>query len=160
MGPTRSSCGLLQRDLTSRQTHDGERNLIKQLDRALAWARRPNRRRTAGTCAAHSLRIGRGQELDVLRFAEGTADAPDAPCHRRRTLTIIHTSWPAAWVNSGRAFASGTCRPDGAPRTRTQMLALGKRFGQGLQMVNILRDLPEDLVLGPLLSAGRFVGRA
>ena len=28
------------------------------------------------------------------------------------------------------------------------MLALGKRFGQGLQMVNILRDLPEDLSSG------------
>ncbi len=28
------------------------------------------------------------------------------------------------------------------------MLALGRRFGQGLQMVNILRDLPEDLANG------------
>ena len=28
------------------------------------------------------------------------------------------------------------------------MSALGRRFGQGLQMVNILRDLPEDLANG------------
>ena len=28
------------------------------------------------------------------------------------------------------------------------MLALGRRFGQGLQMVNILRDLPDDLAQG------------
>ena len=29
-----------------------------------------------------------------------------------------------------------------------EMLVLGKRFGQGLQMVNILRDLPADLASG------------
>ena len=136
----------LQRDLTSRQTHDGERNLIKQLDRALGWldaqppADRWDLRRTL-------LRIGRGQELDVLRFAEGTADAPMpiataadlddytyfvAGCVGELWTRLCERHLPAGWRN----------------RDEAQMLALGKRFGQGLQMVNILRDLPEDLSSG------------
>ena len=136
----------LQRDLTSRQTHDGERNLIKQLDRALAWldAQPPedrwDLRRTL-------LRIGRGQELDVLRFAEGTADAPVpiatatdlddytyfvAGCVGELWTRLCERHLPAGWRN----------------RDEAQMLALGKRFGQGLQMVNILRDLPGDLSSG------------
>ena len=65
----------LQRDLVSRQTHEGERALLKQLDRALAWleAQLPEDRWELRRTLA---RIGRAQELDVLRFAEGTADEP------------------------------------------------------------------------------------
>ena len=137
---------LLQRDLVGKQTHDGERELLKHLDRCLAWLEaqptedRWDLRRTLA-------RIGRGQELDILRFGEGTKAAPKplatateldeytyfvAGCVGELWTRLCQRHLPAGW----------------SKRDETEMLALGKRFGQGLQMVNILRDLPEDLVNG------------
>ena len=136
----------LQRDLVGKQTHDGERDLLKNLDRCLAWLEaqpledRWDLRRTLA-------RIGRGQELDLLRFGEGTKAAPKplatatdldeytyfvAGCVGELWTRLCQRHLPAGW----------------SKRDEAAMLALGKRFGQGLQMVNILRDLPEDLSNG------------
>lgn len=136
----------LQRDLTSRQTHDGERDLIGQLPRTLDWleAQPPDDRWDLRRTLA---RIGHGQELDILRFGEGTADAPVAIA----TLADLddYTYYVAGCVGElwtrlcERHLPAGWRKKDEA-----EMLALGKRFGQGLQTVNILRDLPEDLLAG------------
>ena len=136
----------LQRDLVGKQRHEGERNLLKQLDRCLDWLEaqptedRWDLRRTLA-------RIGRGQELDLLRFGEGTAAEPKplateaeldeytyfvAGCVGELWTRLCERHLPAGWSKKPAA----------------DMLALGKRFGQGLQMVNILRDLPEDLANG------------
>ena len=136
----------LQRDLVGKQDHDGERDLLKQLHRCLDWLEaqptedRWDLRRTLA-------RIGRGQELDLLRFGEGTADQPKplatateldeytyfvAGCVGELWTRLCQRHLPAGW----------------SKRDETEMLTLGKRFGQGLQMVNILRDLPEDLANG------------
>ncbi len=145
-GPDPELLQPLQRDLTSRQTHEGERALLKQLDRALSWLDsqpvedRWELRRTLA-------RIGRGQELDVLRFAEGTADVPVAlatveefdeytyliaGCVGELWTRLCERHLPAGWRKKDEA----------------EMFSLGRRFGQGLQTVNILRDLPEDLSSG------------
>ncbi len=136
----------LQRDLVTRQEHDGERELLQQLDRCLAWLEdqptgdRWELRRTLA-------RIGRAQETDLLRFGDTKADAPKtlatgaeldeytyliAGCVGELWTRLCERHLPAGWSR----------------RPETEMLALGRRFGQGLQMVNILRDLPEDLVNG------------
>ena len=145
-GPDPELIRPLQRDLTSRQTHEGERALMKQLDRALAWldSQPPEDRWDLRRTLA---RIGRGQELDVLRFGEGTADAP-VPIATREDLDE-YTYFVAGCVGElwtrlcERHLPAGWRKKDEA-----EMLALGKRFGQGLQMVNIIRDLPEDLSSG------------
>ena len=136
----------LQRDLVGPQDHDGERTLLQALDRTLSWLEaqptedRWDLRRTLA-------RIGRGQELDLLRFAEGTAQAPKplatadeldeytylvAGCVGELWTRLCQRHLPAGW----------------SKRPEREMLALGKRFGQGLQLVNILRDLPADLADG------------
>ena len=146
LGPDPELIRPLQRDLTSRQTHDGERSLIKQLDRALAWLDaqplddRWELRRTLA-------RIGRGQELDVLRFGEGTADAP-IPIATAADLDE-YTYFVAGCVGELWTVLCERHLPAGwRKKDQSEMLALGKRFGQGLQLVNILRDLPEDLSSG------------
>ena len=136
----------LQRDLVGKQAHAGERELLKGLDRTLDWLEnqpvddRWDLRRTLA-------RIGRGQELDLLRFGEGTATSPKplataaeldeytyfvAGCVGELWTRLCQRHLFAGWSKLGES----------------KMLALGKRFGQGLQMVNILRDLPEDLANG------------
>ena len=136
----------LQRALVAKQKHDGERDLIKQLGGCLARLEalpaddRWELRRTLA-------RIGYAQELDLLRFGEGTSAEPKtlasaaeldeytyliAGCVGELWTRLCQRHLPAGWSKLGE----------------DDMLKLGKRFGQGLQMVNILRDLPEDLANG------------
>ena len=145
-GPDPEIVRPLQRDLVGKQTHDGERELLKNLDRCLAWLEaqpledRWDLRRTLA-------RIGRGQELDLLRFGEGTKAAPK-PLATAEELDE-YTYFVAGSVGELWTRLCQRHLPDGwSKRSETEMLALGKRFGEGLQMVNILRDLPEDLSNG------------
>ncbi len=145
-GPDAEVLRPLQRDLVKVQTHDGERELLKVLDRTLNWLEaqsivdRWDLRRTLA-------RIGRGQELDLLRFSEGTAASPK-PLATAAELDE-YTYFVAGCVGElwtrlcQRHLVQGWSK-----RSETEMLALGKRFGQGLQLVNILRDLPEDISNG------------
>ena len=128
------------------QKHAGEGDLLKKLDRCLVWleAQPPadlwDLRRTLA-------RIGYGQELDLVRFGEATGAEPKplatvgelgdytyfvAGCVGELWTRLCERHLPAGW--SALPF--------------NEMLSLGKRFGQGLQMVNILRDLPADLAQG------------
>ena len=50
-------------------------------------------------------------------------------------------------------------RPRCAAWDRPRMRAQGARFGQGLQLVNVLRDLPRDLRLGRCYLPGAELGR-
>ena len=145
-GPDPEILRPLGQALVGKQTHDGERALLQQLDRCLAWLEtqpaddRWELRRTLA-------RIGRAQELDLLRFGDATADAPKplataaeleeytyliAGCVGELWTRLCQRHLEAGWSKLGE----------------NEMLALGKRFGQGLQTVNILRDLPEDLANG------------
>ena len=60
---------------------------------------------------------------------------------------ITPIALPVAWGSSGRRCAALTFFPR-APLDDAKFLADGVRFGKGLQLVNILRDLPEDLRQG------------
>jgi farnesyl-diphosphate farnesyltransferase len=136
----------MQKTFSAGQKHSGEGDLLKKLDRCLAWLEAQpaadlwDLRRTLA-------RIGYGQELDLLRFGEATARDPKplataaelddytyfvAGCVGELWTRLCERHLPAGW--SALPFE--------------EMLALGKRFGQGLQMVNILRDLPADLAAG------------
>ena len=136
----------LQRDLVGKQKSEGEQALLKQLDRCLDWLEaqptedRWDLRRTLA-------RIGRGQELDLLRFGKGTADHPE-PLATADELDE-YTYFVAGCVGELWTRLCQRHLPTGwSKRSESEMLALGKRFGQGLQLVNILRDLPEDLSNG------------
>ena len=144
-GPDPEIVRPLQRDLVGKQTHDGERELLKNLDRCLAWLEaqpledRWDLRRTLA-------RIGRGQELDLLRFGEGTKAAPKPLA--TETELDEYTYFVAGCVGELWTRLCQRHLTDWSKRDESEMLALGQRFGQGLQMVNILRDLPEDLANG------------
>ena len=98
-----------------------------------------------------------GQELDLRRFA-GSADAPAARDAHPLPQKIIaletdaqlddYTFRVAGCVGG---FWTKMCRAHLFPKARLdekQLIADGVRFGKGLQLVNILRDLPSDLNKG------------
>lgn len=145
-GPDPEILRPLGRDLIAKQKHDGERELLKQLERCLAWLEaqpvddRWELRRTLA-------RIGRAQELDLLRFADATAAAPKSLANAAELdeyTYLIAGCVGELWTRlCQRHLETGWSKLD-----ENEMLKMGKRFGQGLQMVNILRDLPEDLANG------------
>jgi farnesyl-diphosphate farnesyltransferase len=112
--------------------------------------------------------ITSGQKLDLRRFESGGAGSPlpaaelaadarrarsDAPYHKIIALETDadlddYTYRVAGCVGE---FWTKICRAHLFPRARLdeqQFIADGIRFGKGLQLVNILRDLPADLKKG------------
>jgi farnesyl-diphosphate farnesyltransferase len=87
-----------------------------------------------------------GQELDLRRFAEASAEkivaletAAELDDYTYRVAGCVGEFW----TKMCRAHLFPNARLDDA-----QLLADGIRFGKGLQLVNILRDLPADLKKG------------
>ena len=87
-----------------------------------------------------------GQELDLRRFAGASAEkivaletAAELDDYTYRVAGCVGEFW------------TKICRAHLFPRARLdekQFIADGVRFGKGLQLVNILRDLPADLKKG------------
>ncbi|MBI3880662.1 MAG: squalene/phytoene synthase family protein, partial [Verrucomicrobia bacterium] len=87
-----------------------------------------------------------GQELDLQRFAGATAQSPIALPDS--AALDDYTYRVAGCVGE---FWTKMCRTHlfpNAPLDEPGFLQNGIRFGKGLQLVNILRDLPRDLAQG------------
>ena len=90
--------------------------------------------------------ITSGQELDLQRFAG--ADGQHIIALEQEAELADYTYRVAGCVGE---FWTRLCRAHLFPRApldEAKLLADGIRFGQGLQLVNILRDLPADLRQG------------
>jgi len=115
--------------------------------------------------------ITSGQELDLLRFESpafgGSPPAPKAGGVETRDSAPQSAPQPGAVIalqteaelddytyrvaGCVGEFWTRMCRAHLFPRARldeTQLVQNGIRFGKGLQLVNILRDLPRDLQQG------------
>ncbi len=87
-----------------------------------------------------------GQELDLRRFAEASISRVIALETDQQLDDYTHRV--AGCVGE---FWTKICRNHlfpGAPLDEQAMLSRGIKFGKGLQLVNILRDLPKDLRQG------------
>jgi farnesyl-diphosphate farnesyltransferase len=89
-------------------------------------------------------KITRGQMLDVQRFdnpreirALGTA--ADLDEYTYLVAGCVGEFWTVLCFRYVRSFSS---------RTEDEMLALGKRYGMALQLINVLRDAGSDLRAG------------
>jgi farnesyl-diphosphate farnesyltransferase len=132
-----------QETTTGEGTH-GERKLLERLGDLLRVAQRLN---TADRSRTGKLldTITRGQEEDLLRFAA----APDVNAAFKTDEDLdAYTYAVAGCVGE---FWTEMCRAHlfpGAPLDDSALRTNGIRFGKGLQLVNILRDLPKDLRRG------------
>ena len=90
--------------------------------------------------------ILRGQIFDLERFepsAEGEPQKPLAPEELVEYSQLVAGSVGEFWTRLSFRHI-----PDYATKPLDEMLALAKTFGQGLQMVNILRDRRRDAEVG------------
>jgi farnesyl-diphosphate farnesyltransferase len=132
-------------ELARRQGTLAEARLLEQAEAGLALlgALAPADRQEV----RHALEtITSGQELDLRRFAG--ASAGHVVCLRADEDLEDYTYRVAGCVGE---FWTRICRAHLFPRAPLDdsfLLANGVRFGKGLQLVNILRDLPADLRQG------------
>ena len=137
----------LSGDLTKigeQMDHPGERRLLRSADGLFAWYGS-----LGGVLRDHLseviLTIIHGQSWDIQAFQHGN----HAACESKDDL-LRYTYWVAGsvgefWTKTGfTTLGRRFSHPDNA----TAMLMRGRKLGQALQLVNILRDLHEDLPSG------------
>jgi farnesyl-diphosphate farnesyltransferase len=131
--------------LAQRQNVSAERLLLEKAGDSLALLQ---------TLSPEDLKLVRdvlttitsGQELDLRRFANSSADkiiALETDAELNDYTYRVAGCVGEFWTRICRAHLFPTARLD-----ERQFIADGIRFGKGLQLVNILRDLPADLKKG------------
>ena len=125
------------------QHDEKERDLILALPQCLAWLDvldAPD-----GDDVRAVLRpITRGQALDIERFGDGQAvvalaTAADLDEYTYLVAGCVGEFWTRLCVRHLAGFAT---------LPQDEMLRLGRSFGMGLQLVNVLRDAGSDLAAG------------
>lgn len=129
-----------------RQRNEAERVLLERLDEVLDALAALDELQADAVRKVVEIIIS-GQRLDLVRFDDATRAAPVALrteeeledyCYR------VAGCVGSFWTRIG-LLAMGEKFSDSKPE---DLDALGIRYGMGLQLVNILRDLPEDLANG------------
>ena len=131
------------------QKNEAEQALISRLPELLEWlgelpvADRDEIRRVLG-------KINRGQTLDLERFDPSTSTSTSTSIKALSTATELdeYTYLVAGCVGE---FWTRLCFghvKNFSDRAEEEMRELGIRYGQGLQLINILRDAGEDLRQG------------
>jgi len=131
--------------LAQKQNLSAEKLLLEKIEESLALLQ---------TLSPQDLKLTRevlatitsGQELDLKRFANSSAEKIIA---LQTEAELDDYTYRVAGCVGG--FWTKICRAHLFPHAKiddTQFIADGIRFGKGLQLVNILRDLPADLKKG------------
>ena len=132
-------------ELARCQGSPGERRLLERIEEVLAELARFSSADRQHIRAVLSI-ITSGQELDLERFAGAT---PAQIIALKSDAELADYTYRVAgcvgefWTRMCRAHAFPSAVVDEA-----FLLATGVKFGQGLQLVNVLRDLPRDLRQG------------
>jgi farnesyl-diphosphate farnesyltransferase len=125
------------------QKNESERALIESLPTCLDWLDRTDVFDREEVRAVLE-KINRGQLLDLERFRDpkqlvALETAADLDEYTYLVAGSAGEFWTRLCFHHLRKFST---------RSESDMLELGKRYGQGLQLINILRDAGEDLRAG------------
>ncbi|QQL43788.1 phytoene/squalene synthase family protein [Sulfuriroseicoccus oceanibius] len=144
------TCGALAGELAAIADgidHEGEAALLRQWDALLAaYAASPAEEQVIIQRVIEEIVSGQSGDIQTFEMNASGCDVTslaDAAALERYTYQV------AGCV--GRFWTEILVECVGAKCIRgdvSQQVALGVEFGQGLQMINILRDLPEDLANG------------
>src|ERR1700730_2356242 len=133
----------LSASISPLQKNPSERALIESLQSCLDWLDRSEVLDREGIRAVLE-QINRGQILDLERFPD-----PKQIIALETAAELDEYTYLVA--GSAGEFAPALCfrhLRKFSPRGETDMLKLGKRYGMGLQLINILRDAGAELRAG------------
>ena len=124
------------------QTHEGERVLMENSVNCLRWLSvlGNQHQQLIRTLLKH---ITEGQRWDLERFAGNGVVRLREEAELERYTYLVAGCVGEFWTELG--FLVDSAYSDESPNTLKE---IGRRFGMGLQLVNILRDVPEDLEKG------------
>jgi farnesyl-diphosphate farnesyltransferase len=127
----------------SLQKNESERQLLESLPDCLSWLERMEHADRNDIRVALE-KITRGQMLDLQRFdnpeeIRALGSAADLDEYTYLVAGCVGEFWTRLCFRHVRKFAS---------RSEGEMLALGKRYGMALQLINVLRDAGSDLRAG------------
>lgn len=124
------------------QTHEGEQVLLRNSASCLNWlAVIPGWQRDhICRLLAH---ITEGQQWDLERFAGDGVVRLEEGSELERYAYLVAGSVGEFWTDLGFGLDDGF-----SECPREELRTRGRQFGMGLQLVNILRDVPEDLHKG------------
>jgi len=133
----------LQDEVIPQQSHQGERVLLEKMGDVFAWlddVESEEQKTAIFTVMGHILR---GQRLDIERFEcrddfQFTQDAElDEYCY-----------WVAGCVGEFWTEIGRLTLPRFSSADIPKLMGWGMNYGKGLQLINILRDLPNDIKAG------------
>jgi farnesyl-diphosphate farnesyltransferase len=129
--------------LSRLQKNESERALIESLPSCLDWLDQSDEFEREQVRAVLA-KINRGQILDLERFRDpkqivALESAADLDEYSYLVAGSAGEFWTRICFQQLRKFSA---------RGENEMLELGKRYGQGLQLINILRDAGNDLRSG------------
>jgi farnesyl-diphosphate farnesyltransferase len=133
----------LSKTFTPLQKDEAERALIESLQSLLDWLEQSEVEDREEVRAVLE-KINRGQLLDLQRFPNPNQIAALESADELDEYTYLV-------AGSAGEFWTRLCfrhLPKFTNRSETEMLDLGKRYGMGLQLINILRDAGADLRAG------------
>ena len=133
----------LTASFTSLQKHASERQLLESLPDCLGWLEQMEHADRNDIRIALE-QITRGQMLDLERFGDpekvrALATAADLDEYTYLVAGCVGEFWTRLCFRHVHNFAK---------RSEDEMLALGKRYGMALQLINVLRDAGADLRAG------------
>ena len=130
----------LRKSFAPLQTDKAERTLIEQLPALLDWLGELSSEDRAEVRSV-LLKINRGQSLDLQRFGTATEiralrNAAELDEYTYLVAGCVGEFWTRLCFTHVKNFSA---------RPESEMSALGVQYGQGLQLINILRDAGDDL---------------
>jgi farnesyl-diphosphate farnesyltransferase len=125
------------------QANESERRLLESLPDCLAWLEQIEQADRTDIRVVLE-KITRGQMLDLQRFdnpqeIRALSTAADLDEYTYLVAGCVGEFWTRLCFRHVRNFAS---------LSEDEMLALGKRYGMALQLINVLRDAGSDLRAG------------
>lgn len=125
-----------------RQAHEGERVLMENSALCLRWLSelREDRQELIRVLMGH---ITEGQCWDLERFGGSDVVRLGNDEELERYAYLVAGSVGEFWTDLGFLLDRGY-----SETPQSELRETGRRYGMGLQLVNILRDVPEDLEKG------------
>lgn len=133
----------LSHEITPRQSHAGERVLLENMQGVFSGLDAIESEPIKQAVLTVMQHILHGQRLDIERFELGSDFLFSEDDELEQYCYFVAGSVGEFWTTIGNLTL-----PDFSSTAHSQLMGWGINYGKGLQLINILRDLPHDLKAG------------